>query len=99
MLRVTASSNRTASCSILTLVQKSLWSGVVHAAGVLRATLEKLGLDCWVKLTGGKGLHVVVPFLPQYGWPEVYAFTRAVAESIVRERPDAFTFDFARAGR
>jgi bifunctional non-homologous end joining protein LigD len=75
------------------------WPQVLHAARLLRTALEKLGLECWPKLTGGKGLHVVLPFRAEHGWPEVYAFSRAVAESVVREQPDCLTLDFARAGR
>ena len=75
------------------------WPRVLDAARLLRTALEKLGLECWPKLTGGKGLHIVLPFLAEHGWPEVYAFSRAVAESIVREQPESLTLDFAKAGR
>jgi bifunctional non-homologous end joining protein LigD len=75
------------------------WSSVLEAARLMRSDLEKLGVDCWVKLTGGKGLHVVLPFLPEHGWATVYAFSRSVADAIVRRHPDAFTLDFAKTGR
>jgi len=75
------------------------WTRVLDAARLLRSELEKLGLECWPKLTGGKGLHIVLPFRAEHGWPEVYAFSRAVAENLVRAQPECLTLDFAKAGR
>jgi bifunctional non-homologous end joining protein LigD len=75
------------------------WSKVVDAAKLLKKELETLGLDCWPKLTGGKGLHVVLPFRPEHGWPEIYAFAQSVAAAVARHDPAAFTLDFSKAGR
>jgi bifunctional non-homologous end joining protein LigD len=75
------------------------WSRVVEAARLLRDELAALGLQCWPKLTGGNGAHVVLPFEPKYGWDEVYAFARKVAESVVRRDPTAFTLAFSKQGR
>jgi hypothetical protein len=43
-----------------------------------------------VKTTGGKGLHVVVPLVPDADWDETFAFTRAFARLLVREEPKRF---------
>jgi bifunctional non-homologous end joining protein LigD len=75
------------------------WNTVIEAAHLLREELAQVELDSWVKLTGGKGLHVVVPFRPEHGWDEVFAFSRSLAESLVRKDPAAFTVDFAKGGR
>jgi bifunctional non-homologous end joining protein LigD len=75
------------------------WPAVVDAAKRLRHHLARLGLQAWPKLTGGKGLHVVVPFLPERSWDEVFAFARAVAESLERTEPDALTLEFGKRGR
>jgi bifunctional non-homologous end joining protein LigD len=75
------------------------WRRVVEAALQLRERLENVGLESWVKLTGGKGIHVVVPCTPAVTWDEAYAFSRAVAESLVRDDPASFTTRFSKSGR
>ncbi|HEY3186343.1 MAG TPA: DNA ligase D, partial [Solirubrobacteraceae bacterium] len=78
------------------------WAAVVTAARLLRARLRDQGLASFVKTTGGKGLHVVVPIAVGPGWDECAAFARGVAESLAREAPDAFVATMSktrRAGR
>ncbi|RYZ07618.1 MAG: DNA ligase D [Myxococcales bacterium] len=75
------------------------WARVLAAARRLREHLAARSLESWVKLTGGKGLHVVVPFAPEHEWPDVYAFTREVALGMTREDPGTFTIDFAKSAR
>ncbi|WKZ33208.1 MAG: DNA ligase D [Thermodesulfobacteriota bacterium] len=67
------------------------WERLVEAVFLMRALLEELGLKSFVKATGGKGLHVVVPVLPIRDWEEIQGFTRAVAEFVARGLPDRFT--------
>jgi bifunctional non-homologous end joining protein LigD len=47
------------------------WRTLTGCALELQKRLKKVGLIGFVKSTGGKGLHVVVPIRPQHGWPEV----------------------------
>jgi len=54
---------------------------VVEAALQMRDRLEGLGLESFVKTTGGKGLHVVAPIAPEHEWKLVKDFARAVAEA------------------
>ena len=75
------------------------WPRVVEAAKMLRAALDVLGLDSWVKTTGGNGLHVVVPIRPSRDWSECLAFARGVAQALERSAPDAFTTAFGKRGR
>jgi len=75
------------------------WGRVVGAARTVRRALEAVGLDSFVKTTGGRGLHVVVPLQPHAGWAACLAFTRALAEMIERASPEEYTTDFAKAGR
>ena len=75
------------------------WSRVVNAARDVRDALHALELTSFVKTTGGKGLHVVVPLQPHADWRACLAFTRALAEAIERAAPDVYTTDFAKAGR
>ena len=68
-----------------------VWPRVALAAVALRDLLADAGLESWLKSTGGKGLHVVVPIERRSGWDEVKSFSRAVAERLAAERPDEFT--------
>ncbi|HET6361098.1 MAG TPA: DNA ligase D [Gemmatimonadota bacterium] len=68
-----------------------VWPRVALAAVALRDLLADVGLESWLKSTGGKGLHVVVPIERRAGWEEVKAFSRAVAERLAEERPDEYT--------
>jgi bifunctional non-homologous end joining protein LigD len=75
------------------------WGRVVDGARAVRDALGALGLASFVKTTGGRGLHVVVPLQPHAEWSACLAFTRALAEAIERSAPDVYTTDFARSGR
>jgi bifunctional non-homologous end joining protein LigD len=75
------------------------WGTLVEATRLTRTLLEKLGLRCFLKTTGGKGLHVVAPLTPRLEWPEVKQFTRQVAEFLVRARPEMFTAKIAKDRR
>ena len=75
------------------------FSRVTSAARRVRALLSQLGLESFVKTTGGKGLHVCVPLRPERGWEELEEFTRAVAQRLARDEPAAFTANMAKAQR
>jgi bifunctional non-homologous end joining protein LigD len=67
------------------------WKRVVAAAAEMRDRLKALGLESFLKTTGGKGLHVVAPIAPRDEWLEVKAFTKALAGAMERDAPDAYT--------
>jgi len=67
------------------------WSSLVDAVTVLRKLLDTLGLTGYLRTTGGKGLHVVLPIEPVHGWDTVKAFTKAIADLMVATFPDRFT--------
>ena len=67
------------------------WKRVVAAAAEMRDRLKVLGLESFLKTTGGKGLHVVAPIAPRDEWPEVKAFTRAMATAMERDAPGSYT--------
>jgi bifunctional non-homologous end joining protein LigD len=67
------------------------WPRVVAAAAEMRERLQQLGLESFLKTTGGKGLHVVAPIAPRDEWPGVKAFTKAVAAAMERDTPGAYT--------
>jgi len=75
------------------------WARLVQATELMRTLLEKLGLKCFLKTTGGKGLHVVAPIEPELEWPKVKEFTRLAAEFLVRAEPKLFTSKIAKDER
>ncbi|MBY4898401.1 DNA ligase D [Cupriavidus sp. AU9028] len=66
------------------------WQHVVEAAALVRGFLEELGLVGFLKTSGGKGLHVVVPIAKRLEWDPVKSFAQAVVEQIARTIPQRF---------
>jgi len=66
------------------------WKAVRDAATLVRSMLEELRLAPFLKSSGGKGLHVVVPLKPEYDWGVVKAFSKAVVEHLARVLPQRF---------
>ncbi len=75
------------------------WRRIVEAAAHTRVFLHELGLTSFVKTTGGKGLHVVVPIVPHDGWDDVKAFTEGVARMLARRNPELFVAKMGKAAR
>jgi bifunctional non-homologous end joining protein LigD len=75
------------------------WEELRQAALLVRTLLENIGLTTFLKTTGGKGLHVVVPILPGVGWESVKGFSKAVAEFLERTFPDRFTSKLLKISR
>jgi bifunctional non-homologous end joining protein LigD len=72
---------------------------VVEAALETRELLRHLGLESFVKTTGGKGLHVVVPLLRRDGWDEVKSFARGLAEHMVERDRERYTARMRKSAR
>lgn len=66
------------------------WPQMQEAAGLVRAFLQELRLPAWLKTSGGKGLHVVVPLRPQHGWDTVKDFSQAIVVHLARTLPQRF---------
>jgi len=75
------------------------WEQVAEAAQSARTLFEALGLQSFLKTTGGKGLHVVVPFTPKDGWDEIKAFSHAIALRMVEAFPERFLATATKAKR
>ena len=75
------------------------WREVIAAAKAVRKALLSLGLKTWVKTTGGRGLHVVLPIVPDTDWEDCLEFARAIATVMVEHDPARYTMDFRKAGR
>ncbi len=75
------------------------WPRLASAAQDLRARLKKLSLTSFVKTTGGKGLHVVVPIRPQHEWPIIKQFSYAVAAEMEKSNPALYLTKMTKASR
>ncbi|UTY60020.1 DNA ligase D [Massilia sp. erpn] len=69
-----------------------VWPQMQEAAQLLHAFLDELGLQTFLKTSGGKGLHAVVPIKPHYDWDTVKAFSKAIVEHMAQTLPDRFAF-------
>jgi bifunctional non-homologous end joining protein LigD len=75
------------------------WTAVADAARQVNALLGQIGLTGFLKTTGGKGLHVVVPIVPKLPWDDIKGFSKAIAELFAATFPDRFTANMAKARR
>ena len=75
------------------------WERVTAAAVEMREALLGIGLESFVKTTGGKGLHVVAPVAPKLEWDAIKEFSKWVAERFVAAYPDRFTSNMAKRAR
>ena len=66
------------------------WPQIQEAAQLVRAMLEELALPCFLKTSGGKGLHLVVPLKRLLDWDTVKDFSQAVVQHMARTLPDRF---------
>jgi len=70
-----------------------------RAARRVRQALEERGLTPFLRATGGKGLHVVAPLVPEAGWDEAKAFAEALAGELADEDPEHLTTALPKAQR
>jgi bifunctional non-homologous end joining protein LigD len=69
------------------------------AALQVRDVLQELGLPSWVKTSGSKGFHIVVPLDAELGFEEVAAFAGSVGKVLVQRDPERLTQEFSKADR
>ncbi|ESQ94430.1 DNA ligase D [Asticcacaulis benevestitus] len=75
------------------------WKQVIDGVHEVKARMDELGLKNFLKTTGGKGLHIVVPLTRKYSWNTVKAFTRAIAQSMAHDMPDKYIAVATKAAR
>jgi len=75
------------------------WRTVIETARLLRTVLSELKLKSFVKTTGGKGLHVVVPISSRPTWDEMKEFSKKVVQAVVESDPTHYTADLSKAKR
>ncbi|MFC6338148.1 DNA ligase D [Pseudomonas sp. CCM 7891] len=67
------------------------WKAMLEAAQLTLSVLDELGLEAFVKTSGGKGLHLIVPLARKNDWETVKAFAKAIAQFMTRQLPERFT--------
>ncbi len=75
------------------------WSEVKRAAIEVRGFLAELGLEAFVRTSGGKGLHVVIPIVRRHTWDEAKAFCKAVAQKLAQTHPRKYVATASKARR
>ncbi len=66
------------------------WEQIQEGAELVRVLLRELGLPAFLKTSGGKGLHVVVPLKRLRDWDSTKAFSQAVVQHLARTVPQRF---------
>lgn len=75
------------------------WTDVKRGARDVRDRLQQTGLQSFVRLSGGKGVHVVVPLQPVADWDEAKAFCEAFAQAMAEQAPDRYVATMSKAKR
>ena len=75
------------------------WPTVTEAAADVRARLKKLGLASFLKTTGGKGLHVVIPIEPALDWPAAKNFAHGFVLAMEKADPKLYLTKMSKAAR
>ena len=75
------------------------WQTLAESAAETRALWKKLGFESFLKSTGGKGLHVVVPIAPTQDWAVVKQLAHAVALKLEKRKPELYLTKMSKAAR
>jgi bifunctional non-homologous end joining protein LigD len=67
------------------------WKSMVEATQLTLSVLDELGLEAFLKTSGGKGMHVIVPLARKDDWDTVKAFAKAIAQFLAQQLPERFT--------
>jgi bifunctional non-homologous end joining protein LigD len=75
------------------------WPVLADAAFDVRKRLKHLGLESFLKTTGGKGLHVVVPITPEHDWATIKGFARGLAFAMEKSSPSLYLSKMTKSAR
>jgi bifunctional non-homologous end joining protein LigD len=74
------------------------WAQLAESAGDVRRQLKKMGLESFLKSTGGKGLHVVVPIVAEYDWLVIKQLAHAFVLQMEKEEPSLYLTKMSKVG-
>jgi bifunctional non-homologous end joining protein LigD len=72
---------------------------VCEAATVVKEALDTMGVECWAKTSGSRGIHILVGMRPEFEFEEVHTWAIAIARVLTDRRPDLFSMDYTRNRR
>jgi bifunctional non-homologous end joining protein LigD len=75
------------------------WAAVIEGARDIRRRLQDVGIESYVKTSGGKGLHVVSPLEPTVGWDELKEFAHGIARAMEADEPPKYISTMAKKAR
>jgi len=75
------------------------WSTVCEAAGDVRKRLKKAGLESFLKTTGGKGLHIVAPIVPELGWTQLKELAHKFVDAMAADNPKLYLTKMTKSAR
>ncbi|MBI4212439.1 MAG: hypothetical protein HY540_07365, partial [Deltaproteobacteria bacterium] len=75
------------------------WKQMIQTARDVKKVLDHLHLTSFLKVTGGKGLHVVAPIKPKRNWDELKEYSREIAKAIVEMDPEVRTLELRKQKR
>ncbi|HZY63872.1 MAG TPA: DNA ligase D [Edaphobacter sp.] len=75
------------------------WKQLTNAASEVRSRLKAMGLESFLKTTGGKGLHVVAPITPDLDWPALKEFAHGFVNAMERDTPDLYLTKMTKSAR
>jgi bifunctional non-homologous end joining protein LigD len=75
------------------------WKTLASTASEIRTQLKALKLVSFLKTTGGKGLHVVVPIQPDLEWPEIKEFAHQFVAAMEQQKPELYLTKMSKAAR
>ncbi|MDB5780993.1 DNA ligase D [Caballeronia mineralivorans] len=67
------------------------WRMMTEAAELAKVLLDEVGLKSFIKTSGGKGYHIIIPLTRRQGWDEVKTFSQAIAQHMAGVMPDRFS--------
>jgi len=75
------------------------WDALAQAAAEVRRRLKAIGLESFLKTTGGKGLHVVAPIAPELEWPTIKEFAHEFVNAMEKVHPELYLTKMTKAAR
>ena len=75
------------------------WPRLAESAAKIRKLLKKMGLESFVKSTGGKGLHIVVPIVPKYDWVVIKQLAHGFVLQMEKDEPALYLTKMSKAAR